>query len=90
MLPKCCPNFTFDPWGTLDSLDDLNCSHIILFQGGFKFSVGGLNPPVLLPTSELPPILTFYSSYHVNFKYQIISLPNLTRSFGKIVKSKGT
>ena len=41
MLPKCCPNFTVDPWDTLDSLYDLNCNHITVFHGGTKFSGGG-------------------------------------------------
>ena len=41
MLPKCCPNFTVDPWDTLDSLYDLNCNHITVFHGGTKSSGGG-------------------------------------------------
>ena len=41
MLSKCCPNFTVDPWDTLDSLYDLNCNHITVFHGGTKSSGGG-------------------------------------------------
>ena len=41
MLPKCCPNFTADPWDTLDSLYDLSCNHITVFHGGTKSSGGG-------------------------------------------------
>ena len=61
-----------------------------LFFGSYVRPYGGESVLLYFLKEFLYFILTFYSSYYVNFKYQIISLPNLTRSFRKIVKSKGT